>query len=239
MLSSFIKDIEWLAFHQTDGGSLYPGVSARCNFHLSAYRDDLFFRAGIPFTPEMVRSVPKRRAEYLAGRYLAREVLSRLGTDDFILTHSPDRSPVWPEHVVGSLSHNVDNVLCAAHLRNHSESCIGLDIETLMSDERANNLWPGIADEIEYDWLHTHPLLTFSDVLTLNFSAKESLYKALYPRVRRYFDFLDVRMVALDTARQSFTLQLLITLSSDYPAGRCFSGSYQLREKDVTTFLFC
>jgi len=238
MLSSFINNIEWLTVRQAGNETTYPGHCARCHFDLSAYRDELFFRAGIPIPTEIARSVPKRRAEYLAGRYLAKTVLSRLGVNDYVLTSAADRSPQWPERIAGSLSHNVDSVLCAAHQCRHDGSCVGLDIETRMDVERANNLWPGIADEIEYDWLHSHNPISFASMLTLSFSAKESLYKALYPQVKRYFDFLDVRMVGLDTAQQTFTLQLLTDLSPAYLAGRRFSGTYQLRENDITTFLF-
>ncbi|MGM3193393.1 4'-phosphopantetheinyl transferase family protein [Dickeya dadantii subsp. dieffenbachiae] len=238
MLSSFINNIEWLTVRQAGNETTYPGHCARCHFDLSAYRDELFFRAGIPIPTEIARSVPKRRAEYLAGRYLAKAVLSRLGVNDYVLTSAADRSPQWPERIAGSLSHNVDSVLCAAHQCRHDGSCVGLDIETRMDVERANNLWPGIADEIEYDWLHSHNPISFASMLTLSFSAKESLYKALYPQVKRYFDFLDVRMVGLDTVRQTFTLQLLTDLSPAYLAGRRFSGTYQLRENDITTFLF-
>ncbi|TYL42917.1 4'-phosphopantetheinyl transferase [Dickeya sp. ws52] len=238
MFSSFIKDIEWLTIYQAGNTAVYPGHCARCHFDLSAYRDELFAVAGLPVPAEIARSVPKRRAEYLAGRYLAQTVLSRLGVAGYVLTSARDRSPQWPQGIAGSLSHNADSVLCAAHPCNQAMTCVGLDIETRMSAERADNLWPGIADEIEYDWLHTHDPISFASMLTLSFSAKESLFKALYPQVKRYFDFLDVRMVELDTVQQTFTLQLLIDLSPDYLMGCRFSGAYQLRESDITTFLF-
>ncbi|WP_038913026.1 4'-phosphopantetheinyl transferase family protein [Dickeya zeae] len=238
MLSSFINNIEWLTVYQAGSAAAYPGHCARCHFELSAYRDDLFSQAGIPVPAEIARSVPKRRAEYLAGRYLAQNVMSRLGVEGYVLTSAPDRSPQWPAGIVGSLSHNVDSVLCAAHRCDQDMTCVGLDIETRMSGERADNLWPGIADEMEYDWLHSHAPIPFASMLTLSFSAKESLFKALYPQVKRYFDFLDVRMVGLDTTQRTFTLQLLTDLSADYLQGRRFCGSYQLRDNDITTFLF-
>ncbi|AUH02319.1 4'-phosphopantetheinyl transferase [Prodigiosinella confusarubida] len=239
MLSDFIKEIEWMTFHLADNNTIYPGFSARCYFYLPAYRDDMFFLAGIPLTAEMERSVPKRRAEFLAGRYLAKQVLERLGISDFVLQNGRDRSPQWPATVSGSLSHNVDSAFCAAHFHSETFSCIGLDVETVMTTERADSLWPGIVDEVEYNWLRSQDQITVTEMLTLNFSAKESLYKALYPHVKRYFDFLDVRMVELDTIKQIFTLELRTALAPDYPAGRCFRGIYRMRERDVTTFICC
>ncbi|MGL9734654.1 MAG: hypothetical protein ACR5LD_11950 [Symbiopectobacterium sp.] len=61
--------------------------------------------------------VPKRRMEFLVGRYLARHVLEKLGINQFTLLSGQDRSPVWPENLCGSLNHNKDSVLCAIHCR--------------------------------------------------------------------------------------------------------------------------
>ncbi len=238
MFSLFIREIEWLTFAMPGSGRAYPGYCARCHFDLSAYREALFAPAEIVMPVEVQRSVPKRQAEYLAGRYLAKRVLSRLNISGYVLASGVDRAPVWPTGIAGSISHNVDHVLCAVHRCDEQICGVGLDIESWMSDARADSLWPGIADDMEYDWLHRHAPVKFAQMLTLSFSAKESLFKALYPQVKCYFDFLDARMTALDTAQQTFTLQLLTSLSPEFPAGRCFSGRYLWRERDITTFLF-
>ncbi|RLM24481.1 4'-phosphopantetheinyl transferase [Brenneria alni] len=238
MLSAFIDDVEWITFPLAKDGAVYSGFVARCYFRLPAYADELFTEAKIPFSDALERSVPKRRAEFLAGRYLAKQVLNKLGCADFVLNSGADRSPQWPENIVGSLSHNVDSVLCAAHIRNTGLCCIGVDIEAFMSAERAQALWPGIVDDEEFHWLNAQDD-EFRRLLTLNFSAKESLFKALYPQVKHYFDFLDVRMVALDCVRQTFELELLTDLTPRFYAGRRFSGAYLKRPNDVTTFLCC
>lgn len=238
MFSLFISNIEWLTFSMPGSKRTYPGYCARCHFDVAAYHEGLFLHTGIAMPAEVRRSVPKRQAEYLAGRYLAKNVLARFNIHGHVLASSADRAPVWPAGMAGSISHNADHVLCAVH-RCDSRVCgVGLDIETWMNESRADSLWPGIVDDMEYDWLHSQAPLGFAQMLTLNFSAKESLFKALYPQVKCYFDFLDARMIALDTTQQSFTLQLRSSLSSDYPAGRCFAGRYLWRERDITTFLF-
>ncbi|SUI55146.1 Uncharacterised protein [Serratia marcescens] len=68
--------------------------------------------------------------------------------------------------------------------------------------------------------------LPFNELLTLTFSAKESLFKALYPQVRCYFDFLDARMVAVDTQRQTFVLALLKTLTPNCPPAAGSAGIF-------------
>ncbi|QTF10129.1 4'-phosphopantetheinyl transferase superfamily protein [Brenneria izadpanahii] len=238
MLAAFIDEVEWITFPQTKDGAVYPGFSARSRFHLAAYSDRLFAEAEIPFNDALERSVPKRRAEFLAGRCLAKQVLSKLGYENFVLNSAEDRSPQWPKNVSGSLSHSDGSVLCAAHIHSSAFACVGVDIENFMSAKRAESLWPGLVDEDEYHWLGAQND-EFRCLLTLNFSAKESLFKALYPRVKRYFDFLDARMVALDSARQSFELKLLNDLTPEFRAGRRFKGSYLKRADDITTFLCC
>ncbi|MCG8709848.1 4'-phosphopantetheinyl transferase superfamily protein [Brenneria sp. 4F2] len=238
MLSAFIDEIEWITFPLTKDGAIYPGFSARSYFHLSAYSDALFAEAEIPFSDMLARSVPKRRAEFLAGRCLAKQVLSKLGYAGFILNNAEDRSPRWPDDVSGSLSHNVNSVLCAAHIHSRDLPCVGVDIETFMSEKRAQELWPGLVDEEEYRWLNAQDD-SFHRLLTLNFSAKESLFKALYPQIKHYFDFFDARMIALDNVGQSFELELLTDLTSEFHAGRRFRGTYLQRPDDITTFLCC
>ncbi|MFE8151231.1 4'-phosphopantetheinyl transferase superfamily protein [Brenneria goodwinii] len=239
MLAAFIDEVEWITFPQTKDGVIYPGFSARSHFHLAAYSDRLFTEAEIPFNDSLERSVPKRRAEFLAGRCLAKQVLSRLGYEGLVLNCAEDRSPRWPENVSGSLSHSANSVLCAAHIHNNNApACVGVDIEDFMSAKRAESLWPGLVDEEEYHWLHAQND-EFRCLLTLNFSAKESLFKALYPRIKRYFDFLDARMVTLDSAKQCFELELLSNLTPECCAGRRFQGSYLKRADDITTFLCC
>lgn len=236
MLAAFIEPVEWITLPLPAEGGAYPGVCARSRFLTSAYSDTLYPAAGIPFPDELTRAVPKRRAEFLAGRYLARQVLARLGVARFTLPRGQDRAPCWPQGICGALSHNTDVVLCAAHPDSERFSGVGVDVETIMPAARAQSLWSAIVSDEEYRWLLTREM-DFASALTLNFSAKESLFKALYPRVRRYFGFMDARMTRLDPVRQVFELALQTTLTPEYPAGRCFRGRYLLTARDVTTFL--
>ncbi len=75
-MPTFIRNIE---FFTPDG---YPGGGA-LPFTLAEYRDDSFPEAGFALPDHLARAVPKRRAEYLAGRVLARQLLAPLGFADF------------------------------------------------------------------------------------------------------------------------------------------------------------
>ncbi|MHA0855089.1 4'-phosphopantetheinyl transferase family protein, partial [Serratia nematodiphila] len=148
-----------------------------------------------------------------------------------------DRAPQWPPGIAGALSHNSHTALCAVH-RESGLGGVGLDVETLLSVERAEELWGAIVSPAEREAL-LGETLPFNALLTLTFSAKESLFKALYPQVRCYFDFLDARMTAVDVQRQTFVLELLKTLTPHCAAGRRFSGHFWREGDDVTTFIFC
>jgi len=230
-LPTFIRNID---FFTPDG---YPGQVARCQFALAEYRDDSFSALGFTLPDHLARAVPKRRAEYLAGRVLARQLLAPLGFADFTLARGEDRAPQWPAGIAGALSHNSNTALCAVH-RESGLGGVGLDVETLLSDERAEELWGAIVSPTEREAL-LREALPFNALLTLTFSAKESLFKTLYPQVRCYFDFLDARMTAVDVQRQTFVLELLKTLTPHCPAGRRFSGRFWREGDDVTTFIFC
>jgi len=230
-LSTFIRDIEFLTLEN------YPGRVARCHFSLADYRDDCFHEIGIIIPEHLVHAVPKRRAEYLAGRCLAQRLLAPLGFTDFILLPGEDRAPQWPPGIAGALSHNAHIALCAVH-GEPGQGGVGLDVETLMSSVSVQELWSNIVGVEECDRLRCQPQ-AFNLLLTLTFSAKESLFKALYPQVRRYFDFLDACIMAIDEQKRTFELKLLKTLSQQYPAGYRFFGRYWVEGDDITTFIYC
>ncbi|CNH72404.1 putative phosphopantetheinyl transferase [Yersinia thracica] len=247
MTSVFIRNFTFAALPATglNDQPLFHGLLAKCDFDVNEYRDELFTVYGIAFPGSLQKAVAKRRAEYLAGRFVARQVLNMLEVRDYPLANGIDRAPLWPTGLIGSISHNNQRALCTAQIitsaaeplepqrRLHG---IGLDIESLIPAERAANLWPGILSEEEYQHFHEGPL-PFNHLLTLAFSAKESLFKAIYPQLGRYFDFLEAKLLSysLDTGR--FELQLLRELSGDFSAGRCFTGCFTLNDSDIQTLI--
>lgn len=223
-----------------NGQAPYEGLLGKCDFDVNAYQDNLFAVYGIAFPPSLQKAVIKRRAEYLAGRFVARQVLNMLGPRDYHLENGPDRAPCWPDGIQGTLSHNDNRVLCAAQIiplrLSASGSGIGLDVESWISLDRIDEIWPGIINDAEHHQLQRGPL-AFNKMLTLAFSAKESLFKAIYPQLRCYFDFLDVRLVGYSLDSGRFELELLRELSPEFKAGRRFQGCFKLMETDVRTFV--
>lgn len=200
---------------------LLPGAAhialQRVCFDPAAFTPACYEQAGILLPASLQRAAPKRLGEFLAGRLAAREALRRFGLGDHVVAIGSAREPRWPAGFEGSISHSLlqgrGMALCAVR---PGQAGMGLDLEAWLEDEQACNLWPGIVNDEEWARLQLCPLGPALG-LTLVFSAKESLFKALYPRVGRYFDFLDARWLAM--TEQTLTLELKSALTPDLPVG--------------------
>ncbi|WP_287146647.1 amonabactin biosynthesis phosphopantetheinyl transferase AmoD [Aeromonas sp.] len=198
-----------------------PGVAElplqRVCFDPAAFTPACYEQAGILLPDSLQRAVPKRLGEFLAGRLAARQALHRFGLADHVVAIGAAREPRWPLGFEGSISHSLlqgrGMALCAVR---PGQSGMGLDLEAWLEDEQACELWPGIVDHMEWAKLQHCPLGPARG-LTLVFSAKESLFKALYPRVGRYFDFLDARWLTM--TEQTLTFELKSALTPELSAG--------------------
>ena len=72
---------------------------------------------------------------------------------------------------------------------------------------------------------------------TLIFSAKESLFKALYPHVGDYFDFSAAEVVEINGNVGHFTIKLAQQLTSALKEGMTFKGYFDINADDVTTYI--
>ena len=132
-------------------------------------------------------AVPARRAEYAAVRECARTALRRLGLGDAAVPAGPDRAPVWPAGIVGSMTH-VDGYRAAAVGRVDAWVGIGIDAEVHAP------LPPGVATLV-MSQDERSALAGAGRGLCLDsvlFSAKESVYKVWYPVTRSWLGFEDV-----------------------------------------------
>ena len=179
------------------------------------------------------RAVPKRRREFTAGRVCARTALLRLGIRDFPIVAGPDRAPVWPSGVVGSLSHCGD--YCGVALaRAGSIVGVGLDVE------RARQLQGRVVEiictEAERGAIDTLAGLPPGLWAMIVFSAKESTYKCYHPLMKTYLDFHDVE-IDLTPEASSFTARVLKARGRDggpaAPGIRVLRGRYAWNDAHV------
>jgi len=132
------------------------------------------------------RAVPGRRAEYSAGRLLARSLLDSLGASAAPLLSGPDRAPAWPAGFVGSISHCP--TLCAVVVASRRDiGAIGVDVEPAVALDA--DVEPLVLTARDRDSIAQLPLRIRAIGGRLVFSAKEAFYKALYPTTGVFLDF--------------------------------------------------
>ena len=144
---------------------------------------------GLPLAEEdkaNVHAVAPRKREFRAGRVAARRAMASLGVPPSAVGCATDRSPVWPNGVVGSISHS-DTVCIAAIARQSDIASMGVDVET--DAELAPDLLDLVCTGPELAWLVTQPQELRRRLGTLVFSAKESVYKCQYPLTGAVIDF--------------------------------------------------
>jgi len=184
------------------------------------------------FADSMNPWVEKRRKEFLAGRWCVQQCYGKLGIETSLPGIQENRSPAWPKGVIGSISHCDDLALAVVAL-DHDVSLIGVDVESVRVMARMKaEICDAIATSTELEIVGKR---VQREAMTLVFSAKETLYKALHPKVGQYFDYLDARVVSIDGTYTE--LELLKCLSEDFPASRRFLLQYRIIDHHVLTLL--
>ena len=207
---------------------------ASCGFAPSRVVPGDFLASGVDYPPSIQRSVAKRQAEFLAGRLCARQALARLGLPGQNLAIGEDRAPQWPAGLVGAITHG-DGWAAAIAAPARLQRGLGLDVETLLAPERAQRLAGEILTAAELARLPDRPDRAALAV-TLSFSLKESLFKALYPLVRQrfYFEAAEVLAWSMDGRAR---LRLLHDLGSDWPAGTELDGQFCVLEQQILSLV--
>lgn len=130
-------------------------------------------------------AVAKRQHEFIGGRVMARRAMTKLGLAPQAVLAGPDRAPIWPAALVGSITHT--GTWCAAVVARADEiRSVGIDVAEARSV--GPNLWPILCTTVEFEWLSMLPEEDRELGATALFSAKESVFKAQYPLTRRMLD---------------------------------------------------
>ena len=135
------------------------------------------------------RAAPKRAREFAAGRFCARHALTRFGVEAFALGMGRDRRPLWPPHLVGSITHT-DGFCAAAVGERRRFRAIGIDAETIGGV--TSDLWSRMFLPAEIAQLERLTGAEQARTATLMFSAKEAFYKCQYELSGQWLEFTDV-----------------------------------------------
>jgi 4'-phosphopantetheinyl transferase EntD len=141
------------------------------------------------------RAVERRRNEFSTGRWLARRALGALGLPPGAILRGAAGEPIWPAGVVGSITHSSSVCGVVVAFERHYRG-VGLDLE-LSAAPSADLAHLILAAEEPAAYREPH-------MLRLVFSAKEAVYKCVFPICRSFVDFLDV-VIHLDPAHGTFS----------------------------------
>jgi 4'-phosphopantetheinyl transferase EntD len=171
-----------------------------------------------------------RRREFALGRACARRALAQLGIHGVALLRGADRAPLWPTGIIGSLTHT-DGFCAAVVARRDDLLALGLDAERERLSQRAAQRVLAAEEREHLARLPSPPGCGFE---TLAFSAKESVFKALYPLSGVRLGFRDAAL-AFDPEACSFQVRLRPERAGALPAGACLEGRYRIEEPFVLT----
>ena len=145
----------------------------------------------------------KRTVDFCLGRACAREILIKIGFERFPVLIGDDRQPLWPDKLVGSISHTDQFALCVIAEKRELSS-IGVDIERINNESFDLYSMVASVEEMQNIGGDTHTVHQQCTYLAkLLFSAKEAVYKCQFPLYRRWLDFKDVTL-NLDFTNKTF-----------------------------------
>jgi enterobactin synthetase component D len=181
-------------------------------------------------------AAPRRLATFAAGRYCATRAAADVGATAAELAVGEDGAPMWPAGITGCISHA--DAFAASLVASHPEAVsIGIDYEPVVSYDVADEIEKLVFTDRREVRVGRHGIvgLSWPQLVTLTFSAKETLYKALRSSVGRFFEFHDVRLVALSAS--TATLQLETDLGGEFKIGRSFTVRYSFSDGCAATAL--
>ena len=172
-----------------------------------------------PELAQMGGATPARVLEFVAGRVAARAAMGR----DVPVLMGTDRAPLWPEGVVGTITHGAGWALAAVA----DAGPLALDLEP--DADLPGDVWDIVLSGAESAWALRQP--EPGRAARLIFSIKECAYKAQYPRSRSIFDF-DRFAVEVDDGG---FLARFTEDTGPFPRGFAMRGHYQRSQGVILT----
>ena len=205
------------------------------HFDPAKLADGDFQRCMVEPPASIQRSVAKRQTEFLAGRLCARAALQQLDGREWVPDIGEDRAPIWPTDICGSITHSTGWAAAIVAHKQHWRG-LGLDTENMLSPERAARLAGEILTPWEMQQLAAGPAQHVALLVTLTFSIKEALFKALYPIVQKRFYFEDAQLLqwSLDGKAR---LRLLTDLSSEWHGGKELEGQFSVQGEHLLSLV--
>jgi 4'-phosphopantetheinyl transferase EntD len=179
------------------------------------------------------RALEQRRTYFALGRAAARDALAELGLPEVVIGRGPAGEPLWPDGIVGAISHAGDTAVAVVG-RNTDYAGLGVDVEELARgpSARAARL---VCRPSEMEWADVE---AGTRRLTMLFSAKEAVFKAVFPMSRVWLGFADAEL-AWVAERCGFDARLLKGAGPSLPAGSVLPVYCTLTDTQVLSTAYC
>ncbi len=195
-------------------------------YELPRYSADVYQRYRIECPTHIRNSVPKRQAEFFAGRACARTMLELYGQGQHTVTIGPHREPIWPQGFIGSITHNGSYAAAVACPANKFIG-IGIDIESVVSTDARHAMMDLVVSPEELECMRTEGVdFDFDTLLTLVFSSKESFFKAAFSQAKTYFDFDALKLIRIDAQRRVLYFESMFALSRKLGKGLQYQAHF-------------
>lgn len=180
-----------------------------------------------------------RQVEFLLGRYLYRKILKeKYAKNVFELGRESSRMPVALDGFCLSITHDTEYVIVAV---SKSLKSVGIDLEKIgrIKPQMESTI---LSENDNISALIEMSSLSHEAVMALIFSAKESLYKLIFPCIRSYFGFSAAYLKSINTEDQSFEIVLNNYLENPdkekaFEKGDRFKGKFSILNDRVFTCL--
>jgi enterobactin synthetase component D len=180
------------------------------------------------------KSVLKRQAEFLSGRYIASLALMQLGfAKPPQVNIGNDRAPIWPDGICGAITHNAKRAIC---ILGKNTTYLGIDIEDELSESASQEIGSYVQTNDELA-LFSDTAISKSLAITIIFSAKESLFKAIYPQVKVYFDFKCAQLVDVDLTLKILTFKLSPQFCTQHKINDLYCVYFEEKKSIVKTMV--
>lgn len=170
---------------------------------------------------------PKRDQEFSFGRYCLQEAAKLQGIALPNIPKAEKGEPKLPAGVSASLSHKKGFYIAAV---SNSLVSVGIDVEKILKKEKALKLKPLFINASEDKVFGEKPVK-----ITIIFSAKESLYKLLFPLVKTFFGFSEASIIEI--TNDQFKIELHSKIPELIPYNKVYEGNFKELNGYIITYL--
>jgi 4'-phosphopantetheinyl transferase EntD len=175
----------------------------------------------------------KRLEEFAAGRLCARGALGEFGLEGFAVRRNPDRTPHWPEGIVGSITHTIG--FCGAVAASR-ESFISLGIDAEIVSRVTPDVWSQTLTADDVMGISSLASTQRERAAAVIFTAKEAFYKCQFRVTGAWLDYSDVSVEIVPDAPDDGTLLVRPTTPAGCRVMRDFVARGRYRIADALVF---